>query len=170
MHILALVLAAATAQPVPAHESVASEAFRRLSDQAGLWNGTRPSGSKPVVVSIRKIAGGSAIVETWYPGTAREALTIYHMDGPVLVADHYCPQGNAPRLILERRSTAGDYFFSFKEGTNLTLPGAYHEHEFRVRPTSLNSYDRTERYVENGMTALPEAGDGEVITFRRAPE
>ena len=166
--IIAAMLMAA--QPQPAPEALAFEAFNRLAAQEGLWSGDRGAGKKPIIVSIRKIARGSAIVETWYPGTDREALTIYHLDGTTLVADHYCPQGNVPRLVLDSRSSTDSYHFSFKDGANLAVPGASHEDEFWIRPTSPNSYERTENYVENGVTVQPAMGPPDTVSFRRVPE
>ena len=170
---LAYMLAAgmlATVQPQPAPQTLASEAFNRLAANEGFWSGDRGGGKKPISVSIRKIAGGSAIVETWYPGTEREALTIYHMDGPTLVADHYCPQGNVPTLVMDSLSSADSYHFSLKGGANLLAAGASHEEEFWIRPISPNSYQRSERYVENGVPVPPAVGPMDSVSFRRIME
>jgi len=43
-------------------------------------------------------AAGSAVVETVFPGSPHEMVTVYHADGTDLVLTHYCMEGNAPRM------------------------------------------------------------------------
>ena len=43
-------------------------------------------------------AAGSAVVETVFPGTEHEMVTVYHADGSDLVLTHYCMEGNQPRM------------------------------------------------------------------------
>ncbi len=45
--------------------------------------------------------GGSAVVETMFPGTKGEMTTVYHDDSKGrLTADHYCTAANQPKLRL----------------------------------------------------------------------
>jgi hypothetical protein len=43
-------------------------------------------------------AGGSAVVETVFPGRAHEMVTVYTADGSDVVLTHYCVGGNQPRM------------------------------------------------------------------------
>ena len=47
------------------------------------------------------------------------SLTLYHRDGGTLVATHYCPQGNQPRLTLLPMSIAKVLRFRFRDATDL---------------------------------------------------
>lgn len=60
------------------------------------------------------------MIETFDPGTAREMINVYHMDGPDrLLLTHYCALGNQPRMRFEKSSLPGELRFSFAGGTNL---------------------------------------------------
>ena len=61
------------------------------------------------------------LAETWKRGNQPYSLTLYHRDGAGLIATHYCPQGNQPRLSLLPSSAAGDIRFSFKDATDLDV-------------------------------------------------
>lgn len=76
----------------------ARSAWTRMThDLPGKWESTSPSG-KPLHLEYRLISRGSALVESWSPGSAAETVTIYHPDHAALLATHYCAQGNAARL------------------------------------------------------------------------
>lgn len=63
-------------------------------------------------------AAGSAVVETVFPGSAHEMVTVYHADGPDLVLTHYCMEGNQPRM--RAKAPGGSRFdFAFDGGTNI---------------------------------------------------
>ncbi|HYN45652.1 MAG TPA: hypothetical protein VES64_03070 [Allosphingosinicella sp.] len=136
----------------------AAAAFERLKALAGQWRGRRPDG-RAIGLTYRLTAGGSALVETWALGPGRESLTIYHMDGPELVATHYCPQGNQPRLRMAR--AAGSRFdFAFQGATGLD-PGEAYQHDFRIEIGAGGAITRSETYVEG------EDGASETITYVR---
>lgn len=63
----------------------------------GSWSLTSESGRELEVV-YRLTSRGSALLETWAPGTAGETLTVYHPDGDALLLTHYCGQGNQATL------------------------------------------------------------------------
>lgn len=63
-------------------------------------------------------AAGSAVVETVFPGSPHEMVTVYHADGSDLVLTHYCMEGNQPRM--RARNARGSRFdFAFDGGTNI---------------------------------------------------
>jgi hypothetical protein len=55
------------------------------------------------------------LVESWEARGKPHSLTVYHRDGQRLIATHYCPQGNQPRLALG----PGSLRFSFLDATGL---------------------------------------------------
>ena len=145
-----------------------ADAFKQLSSLVGSWEGKFEDG-RPHSVSYRLTAGGTVLVETWTLAPGRESMTLYHMDGETLVADHYCPQGNTPRLELTKGGGADKLSFVFRDGTNLQVKGKSHQHAFWIRLNGKNSFERGETYVENGSTSSEAANmsPGKAITYTR---
>src|SRR5437868_15374337 len=71
-----------------------------LKGLAGEWTGKAKHGDMEheATVTYKVTAGGSAVVETVFPGTEHEMVTVYHQDGDDLVLTHYCMLGNQPRM------------------------------------------------------------------------
>jgi hypothetical protein len=105
-------------------------AFALLKKLAGEWHGpaAEPGAPPGVTVVYRVTAAGSAVVETLFPGTDHEMMTVYHMDKDKLVMTHYCAAGNQPHMKLAPNSTAIDLYFEFDGGTNLNPKKDPHMH------------------------------------------
>jgi hypothetical protein len=84
-----------------------------LKRLVGEWLQVGEDGKATDVVMARSrlTAGGSAILEELFPGTDHEMVTLYHLDGADVVLTHYCVMGNAPRMKLEKGSTADKWTF-----------------------------------------------------------
>jgi hypothetical protein len=103
--VAAMALAAANAgaggmEPQPYK---GSKEFERMKTLAGVWEGTdmsNPTG-QPVRVEYRVTGAGSAVVETLFPGTPHEMVTIYHDKAGALCMTHYCALGNRPHMTLK---------------------------------------------------------------------
>lgn len=143
-------------EQVPA--AAARAAFDRLKALVGAWRGRRPDG-RELGVSYRLSAAGTVLVETWALGPQRESLTLYHMDGDELIATHYCPIGNQPRLRLTRANGAR-FDFAFRDATDLA-PGEAHQHDFWIVIDGPGAITRSETYVQGA-----ESGS-ETIAFER---
>jgi hypothetical protein len=63
-------------------------------------------------------AAGSAVVETVFPGSRHEMVTVYHADGTDLVLTHYCIDKNQPRMRAKQPQGAR-FDFAFDGGTNI---------------------------------------------------
>lgn len=150
-----------------APEPTARVAFDRLAELVGTWQAQLGDG-RVVPVEIRLTAGGSALVETWTMSETRESLTIYTVDGDRLMATHYCPQGNQPRLLLEGVDEDGAYRFAFVDGTALQDPGGEHLEHMSTRIDGPDRFIRRERYVANGTADHDRAGNDAVLVFTRA--
>ena len=137
---------------------VAQDAFDRLKALVGAWRGQRPDG-RDITVSYRLTAGGTVLVETWALGPEREALTLYHMDGADLLATHYCPIGNQPRLRLTK-ATAERLDFVFQDATDL-VPDEPHQHDFWIEFDATGAIARGDTYVQG------DESDSETIVFAR---
>lgn len=151
------------AQAPKAEAPSAAAVFQDLCELEGTWECAPGSGRK-LTVSFKRYAGGTALVETWHMGGGRDSLTIYHLDGAALLATHYCPQGNQPRLQWlpdpsPRRS------FRLRDGSNLQTPGASHAAALWIERQGKDVFLRSETYVENGSQ---EPGKPDPpLTFRR---
>jgi hypothetical protein len=77
-----------------------SKTFERLKSLAGDWVNAKDAKDPkaPVAISLRVIAGGSAILEREFPGTPNEMVTVYHRDGDKVLMTHYCVLGNQPQM------------------------------------------------------------------------
>ena len=91
--------------PVP---KPGSEEFERMKSLAGVWKGTSETDGKvePAEIDYKVTSMGSAVVETLFPGTPHEMVSIYHDDeNGKLTMTHYCAIGNRPQLDLKRSET-----------------------------------------------------------------
>jgi hypothetical protein len=96
-----------------------------------------------------------------------QSMTVYTMDGERILATHYCPQGNAPRLYLAKSDEDGTHHFEFLDGANLQNPGGFHEHAFWIRLDLPDSLTRSETYIANGSVYDPATDSGESESFVR---
>lgn len=149
---------AQTAPPRP------DQAFQSLKALVGDWQGRTEAG-RMFLVSYRLIANDTVLVETWTMSPTRQSMTIYHMDGEALIATHYCPQGNQPRLVYRPELSGVRLEFTFRDATNLADPNAAHQHAFWIAiGPGANAFTRNETYIENGEP------DSETTTFIRIPQ
>ncbi len=91
--------ASATADEKPTAKATTSPAFEKVKKLAGDW--VMVQDGKPteqVVSTYRLTAGGSAVIETIFPGSDHEMVTVFTAEGPDLYLTHYCVLGNQPKL------------------------------------------------------------------------
>ena len=108
--VLSLGMMAGAAMPTPEHTMPApkagSQEFEMVKGLAGTWKGTAQSGSEAVkeaAVEYKVTSNGSVVVETLFPGTPHEMVSIYHDDkNGKLTMTHYCALGNQPQLDLQK--------------------------------------------------------------------
>ena len=130
--VLVLSAGASVAAPAPtaAVGKPASAAFERLKALAGEWvaaDDNEMVKKGDLVARYAVTAGGSAVVETVFPGRAHEMVTVYHADGPDLVLTHYCMEGNQPRM--RAKGAQGTRFdFAYDGGTNIDPKRDRHMH------------------------------------------
>jgi len=149
--------ASATAQEA---QSPSVALFERIAALTGKWH-VREEASLRIV--FEQTARGSVIVERWMLGERTHSLTIYHRDGERLLATHYCPQGNQPRLAATA-SADGEIRFAFLDATDLD-PGESYQHDLTFKRNPDGSVSRTETYwgpggagEESTYTLVPAAG------------
>jgi hypothetical protein len=113
--------------------SAASTAFAKLKELAGDWKGESGEEGKKleVFVQYKVTSNGSVVMETLFPGTPHEMVTVYYLDGDNLVLVHYCAVGNQPRLRL-KKSTSDSLEFDFAGGSNIEVSKDAHMHALKL--------------------------------------
>ncbi|MDX2148831.1 MAG: hypothetical protein SFZ23_15055 [Planctomycetota bacterium] len=86
--------------------------FASLKSLAGEWVSKDADGDgQPDARAIYKVtAGGTAVMETLFPGTPHEMVTMYTMEGNDIVLTHYCSMGNQPRMKAKSGGAAAFEF------------------------------------------------------------
>jgi hypothetical protein len=106
------------------------------------------------VASIIKLtAGGSAVVETIFPGQPMEMVSVYTADGPDLVMTHYCVLGNQPRLKADPKSPSDQIVFKFVGGGNLDPTKDKHMHDATLTLVDGDHIEVNGTGWENGAAA-----------------
>jgi hypothetical protein len=116
--ILITLLTLLAAFTVASADLTPKEAFEKLKKLEGTWEGQATGGMAAKV--IYKVTGaGSALVETQFPGSAHEMVTVYHLDGGALVMTHYCAAGNQPSMKFKPGKDGNTLAFDFYKGSNM---------------------------------------------------
>lgn len=108
----------ASAAPVEGPHDAAASSFDAMATLVGIW---RPASTpaSPLRIRFSLTAGGTVLVEQWSREDLPYSLTLYHRDGTELIATHYCPQGNQPRLQLVSPVVGKVLRFAFRDATDL---------------------------------------------------
>jgi len=118
------------AQAAGAGPPSAAPAFQRFKALAGEWVAAEDgemTKKGDLVARYAVTAGGTAVVETIFPGTPHEMVTVYTAEGPDVVLTHYCMVGNQPRMRAKHPS--GPRFeFAFDGGANVAPASDRHMH------------------------------------------
>jgi hypothetical protein len=134
--LLTLALAAPLAAAEPASDGAALlDKFKALSGDwvAGNDDAHGHGVAKgSVVAHFRVTAGGSTVVETLFPGTPMEMLSVYHLDGKDLVMTHYCMAKNQPRYKAKTGDKDNVVLFEFAGGCNIDPAKDFFMHSGRV--------------------------------------
>jgi hypothetical protein len=122
--LLPLGAAFALAAPSPAagKPASASPALDRFKALAGDWVAAEDGEmfkKGDLVARYAVTAAGSAVVETVFPGSPHEMVTVYLADGPDLVLTHYCMEGNQPRMRAKNPKGSSRLDFAFDGGTGI---------------------------------------------------
>lgn len=146
--------------PVMAEEipSTSAMRFESIASLKGEWQVQEHAALRIVFEST---AGGSVIVERWMRGEQMHSLTIYHLDGERLIATHYCPQGNQPRLAATA-SDNGEIRYTFLDATGLDATESY-QHDLSLERNADGTVSRAETYW-----GPDGAGEASTLTLVRA--
>ena len=124
-----IVIAEECKPPPQAH----SKEFEKLKSLEGKWEGTTIENGKEENVSVtyHLTSGGSAIIETLFPGTDHEMVSVYHDEGGKLEMTHYCMIGNHPNLALTKSSPT-EMTLDFAKNNTINPKKEDHMHSLRL--------------------------------------
>jgi len=108
--------------------------FGKLKQLIGKWEAmSKMSGkNQKVFVNYKLTSGGTALVETLFPGTPHEMVSVYTADGGDLMMTHYCMLGNQPRLKVEESDQPNQMKFEFDGGTGIKSSKDPHMHALTI--------------------------------------
>jgi hypothetical protein len=132
----------------------AEEAFAQLTRMVGVW---RPADNpnSPLRIHFYVTAGDTVLVESWEVRGQPHSLTLYHRDGNGLLATHYCPQGNQPRLELAGQGASGLHF-TLRDVTDLEPTSESHQHDLWFDLSEPEHPVRSETYASKGGVGAQE--------------
>lgn len=128
-----------------------SKEYERMKQLIGVWEGTSNMGKEgqPVRVEYRLTAGGSAIVETLFPGTPEEMISVYHDRKGKLSMTHYCMLQNQPSMKL-REAGVATLDFVFAKGSGINSKKDAHMHALTISFVDKDHIVQNWTYFEDG--------------------
>lgn len=137
--------------------------FETMKALVGTWRPAERPGS-PLRIRFSLTAGGSVLVEEWLRGDRPHSMTVYHLDGREIIATHYCPQGNQPRLVSTAAPRApSELSFAFRDAADLDTA---HESYLVKLGFDLSNRERPLRRETYRQAGVDEASE---LTLMRAP-
>lgn len=144
---LALALAVTTAPSLADETAVGmspAQQFAQIQSWEGRWQVAETSALQIV---FEKTARGTVMIERWETSAGLHSMTVYHMDGETLVATHYCPQGNQPRLE-SRGGSSQEIRFALRDVSDLDEGESYARYLW-FTPDEGGTIRRSELYVDS---------------------
>lgn len=106
--------------------SKAQPALDQLKTLQGEWVWAEGENKGKLVAVYTVSSGGTAVVESLFPGTDHGMVTVYHLDGDKLMMTHYCAVGNQPRMHAE--PATDKLVFTCTGGSNMESEDDGHMH------------------------------------------
>jgi len=131
--VMVLAAVSAVAGEMVHRPSTGSKAFERMKLLAGVWvgMGSMEATGQPVRVEYRVTGAGSAVVETLFPGTPHEMVSVYYDKHGALYMTHYCAIGNRPQMEL-KSSTADTIEMELVPGGEIAVDREPHMHALKL--------------------------------------
>jgi hypothetical protein len=132
--ILFMLMTASAAYAGSDHENPQpkiSPELARMQTLKGEWEGTMTDCNtkepKPVKARYGVTSAGAAVVETLFPGTEMEMVSVYYDRKGKLAMTHYCMIGNQPELDLVK-STDKELVLDFAKRSTINPKKEHHMH------------------------------------------
>jgi hypothetical protein len=141
-----------------------SAEFEKLKSLVGTWKGEEGTGNdkKEVVVTYAVTAGGSAVVETLFPKTPMEMVSVYTDEGGKLAMTHYCVLANQPHMKLTG-STANSIVLAMSGKHGIADANEPHMHALTINFVDANTIEHRWTHFKDG-----KAGDAVVFELTRS--
>ena len=114
-------LAQTSAPAATSTPSAGQAAFDRMKDLAGIWETQPDSDGNKERVEYKTTVGNQVLLETIFPRTPEEMISVYFLDQGALAMTHYCLIGNQP-FLKAIATDENTLVFQFAGGTNITNP------------------------------------------------
>jgi hypothetical protein len=139
--------------------------WQQLRSLVGQWQASMGEGVKKSesVLEVRMTGDGSAIMHVLAKDSPDEMVTMFHPDGPTLLATHYCAAHNQPRMQMIPAPAPNQVAFRFKDGTNIG-PGDGHMVGLVITFIDADHHDEAWIYEDHGKELPPS-----VFHFSRKP-
>jgi len=127
--------------------------LQRMKLLVGTWEGKHKRGDAEATATLTYAvtAGGSALVETLFPGTDEEMVSVYYDRDGKLNMTHYCRLGNQP-VFEKTDSSGGILFFSLKDSQGISAPNEAHMHDLKLEFVSPDSIVQTWTLFDEGIS------------------
>jgi len=83
------------------------------------------------VVLYEVTSNSSAVIETLFPGTPHEMVSVYHDEAGKLQMTHYCAFGNQPKMTVIS-STENELQFEFSDNNTIDPAAESHMHSLTI--------------------------------------
>ncbi len=129
-----------------------SAEFERMKQLVGVWEATSEMGKEgeKLRVEYRLTAGGSALVETLFPGSAEEMVSVYHDQKGKLAMTHYCMLRNQPHMTLGKADAQTIELVFARKGNDINPAKEKHMHAVRITFTDNDHITEKWTMFENG--------------------
>lgn len=136
-----------------------SQELEKMKTLSGSWQGTSVMDGEdmPVSVTYKTTSNGSAVVETVFPGTPHEMISVYYDVDGKLTMTHYCALNNQPEFTL-KKSAGNRIDLDFAGGTNLNAGEDGHMHSVSI------GFEGSDKIVQE-WTYYEEGKEKKVSTF-----
>jgi hypothetical protein len=138
-----------------------SPEFERVKQLVGVWEGTSDMGKtgEKVRVEYRLSSGGSALVETLFPGRSEEMVSVYHDQNGKLAMTHYCMLRNRPYMTLAKSDPQTlELVFAIK-GNDINPAVEKHMHAVNISFTDKD-------HIVQKWTLFDKGKDAGGVTFK----
>jgi hypothetical protein len=129
-------------------------AFETLKELAGAWRGYVGKEGNSAGIDYRVTAGGSVLMETIFPGTAKETVSMYYLNRGELTLTQYGVAGYQPEMLYDRKhSTPGVFVFKFDGGRGFSMRDDVHIHDGTIRIADTQHLESTWNEWKQGKPA-----------------
>lgn len=125
--------------------------FDKLKNLAGEWISRSSTDQMDVTRhTYRVVSNGSAVMLMTEVPNEGPMITMFYMDGPRLMATHFCGAKNQPRYVAVNSPDPKAIVFKFKDATNLASPQDAHMSAVTFRFGDSDHHTQEWTFSENG--------------------